>query len=339
MSGGGSEPTISVQFLRHVAHCVELTGRSPEPLLASIGLGRAQLDDAEHHIRLADFLSFFEEAARYVGNPHFGLQVGRLSSSDSLGALSFLFLSAPTLREAFGGFTRFLATMQQASANEFVEGQRWATFRYTICDQSLRHRRQDAEFSIGATYTLARQFTGGTLNLEEVRFEHELIGDYRRYEAYFGCEVFFSQNRNSFSFRRDLLDQPGRSLSPTLHPIIAGHLRLKLAESEAAEDIVARARYVIAASPLDRPTPSGDLARALGISVPTLVRRLRAAGTSYRRLLDERQMAAAQRLLSEGRRPVCDIAVALGYAESASFIRSFRRYHGVAPGHWRAQGR
>ena len=95
------DPSISAQFLRHVANCVELTGRAPDGLLTNIGLTRGELDDPERLIRLADFLSFFEDAAVLARNPHFGLHAGRLAGSDSLGPLSFLFLSAPTLRQAF----------------------------------------------------------------------------------------------------------------------------------------------------------------------------------------------------------------------------------------------
>ena len=150
-----SEPTISVIILRHVANCLDLTGNSSDELLGEIGLSRASLDDRELVIPLQDFLLFFERAAERSNNPHFGLQAGRLVGSDSLGPLSFLFLSAPTLKDAFSSFVRYLDTMQQASSNEFrVEGAR-AVFEYGLADQSLEFRRQDAEYSIGATYTLA----------------------------------------------------------------------------------------------------------------------------------------------------------------------------------------
>lgn len=331
-----SQPKISIQFLRHVANCVELTGRPATPVLESLGLPREQLEDPEGLIPLATFLSFFESAAELVRNPHFGLHAGRLAGSDSLGPLSFLFLSAPTLGEAFASFTRYLATMQQASRNVFHAHGRWATFEYLVMDQSLTARRQDAEYSIGAMFSLARQFCGGAIELREVRFEHERVGDYARYRDYFGCDVFFEQETNSFSFDGALLDIPGKVLSPTLHPILEDHMRRRMpATAEATTSFAHAVRSLIATAPLDRPPEQKEAARVLDVSLPTLHRRLRCDGTSWRELLAMHRMEAAARLLRESRRDISAIALALGYSESAAFVRSFTRYFGVPPGRYR----
>ena len=326
-----ADPSISAQFLRHVANCVELTGRAPDGLLADIGLTRGELDDPERLIRLADFLSFFEHAAVLAANPHFGLHAGRLAGSDSLGPLSFLFLSAPTLRQAFASFTRYLGTMQQASRNAFREGARWATFEYRVLDEALTRRRQDAEYSLGATYSLARQFTAGALTLSDVRFEHEMVGDYARYRDYFGCEVFFDQPGNSFSFEVAFLDLAGKALSPALHPIIEDHLRHRAHGTEPAGRVVGQINALLAAAPSDAPPSLNDVARSLGLSPASLARQLKARDTSWRTLLTQHRMAIAARLLRQGRRDIADIALAVGYAESASFIRAFARHFGTTP--------
>lgn len=328
-----SAPTISAQFLRHVANCVELTGRQAAPLLDGLGLEREQLDDPDGLIPLAAFLSFFESAASLVRNPHFGLHAGRLAGSDSLGPLSFLFLSAPTLHEAFASFTRYLALMQQASRNVFRIDGRWATFEYMLQDQSLTARRQDAEYSIGAMFSMARQFTGGAVELREVRFEHERVGDYARYADYFGCDVFFEQGSNSLTFDTAFLAMRGKVLSPALHPIIEDHLRRR--EPLAGACFADRVRLLIGAAPLDAPPLASAVAQQLDLSCPTLHRRLRDEGTSWRALLAVHRMDAAARLLRESRRDVSAIALSIGFSESAAFVRSFTRHFGISPGRYR----
>jgi AraC-like DNA-binding protein len=326
-----SDPVISAQFLRHVANCVELTGRSANPLLQRLGLSRASFDDPEGVICLADFLRFFEEAAELARNPYFGLHVGRLVGSDSLGPLSFLFLSAPTLREAFVSFTRYLGRMQEASRNAFREGTATATFEYAVLDQSLSARRQDAEYSIAATYNLARQYLGGDFVIEEVRFEHELVGEYASYRDYFGCDVWFAQDSNSFRFAARYLDQRGRSLSPALHPILEDHLRRKPHGQHHGNTMGARVRQAIEGHPLGDKLPIAAVARGLGLSVPTLNRKLRAEGLSWYGIVSANRMMAASRLLRGSHREISDIALATGFAESASFTRAFRNYFGVTP--------
>lgn len=325
-----AEPVIAAQFLRHVANCLELTGQSAAGLLAAIGLDRDAIEASEAEIPLAAFLLFFERAAVLSRNPAFGLHAGRLVGSDSIGPLSFLFMSAPDLGTAFASFTRYLDTMQQASRNRFVVEGAVAAFEYKVIDPALPHRRQDAEYSISAMASLARQYTGGTLDLTEVRFEHPRIAPYGVYRDHFGCDVFFEQETNLLVFPAAALAHRGRVLSAGLHPIIEDHLRRRPHGAPEAS-LTDRVRAAIAHAPLDRAPSPAQVAAGLGLSTPTLNRRLRGEGTSWRALLDAHRMAAAQRMLRETGRSISDVALAVGYAECASFTRAFARHFGHTP--------
>lgn len=332
-----AEPTISAQFLRHVANCVELTGHSAAGLLERIAVTRELLEDPDGLIPLAHFVLFFEEAAALVRNPHFGLHAGRLAGSDSIGPLSFLFLSAPDLRTAFASFARYLSTFQQASRHQFKDEGSRATFTYGLVDQSLTRRRQDAEYSIGAMFSLARQFTGGEIEFREVRFEHERVGDYARYRDFFGCDVFFEQDCNAITMDGRYLDARGRVLSPSLHPILEEHLQ-RIAGRESAASLGDRLRAMIEQAPFDAPPDLSEAALRLHLSVPTLHRRLAAEGTGWRKLVNGHRMETAARLLRTSRRNVSAIALDVGFAESASFTRAFARHFGVSPGRYRKGG-
>lgn len=331
-----AEPTISAQFLRHVANCVELTGHSAAGLLERIAVTREMLEDPDGLIPLAHFVSFFEDAAALVRNPHFGLHAGRLAGSDSIGPLSFLFLSAPDLRTAFASFARYLSTFQKASRHQFADEGEQGTFAYGLVDQSLTRRRQDAEYSIGAMFSLARQFTGGEIEFREVRFEHERVGDYARYRDFFGCDVFFEQDCNAITMDGRYLDARGRVLSPSLHPILEEHLQ-RLAGREAAASLAGQVRALIEQAPLDALPALAEAARRLDLSVPTLHRRLTAEGTGWRKLVHEHRMETAARLLRTSRRNVSAIALDVGFAESASFTRAFARHFGIPPGRYRTR--
>jgi len=324
------EPLIEAQFLRHVANCLELTGQSAAQLLAEIGLDRDAIEAPDTEIPLAKFLVFFERAALIARNPAFGLHAGRLAGSDSIGPLSLLFLSAPDLRSAFVSFTRYLDTMQQASRNTFSVRGPMAMFEYQVVDPALPFRRQDAEYSISAMFSLARQYTGGVIELSEVRFEHERAGPYRIYRDHFGCDVFFEQDTNLLAFSAGHLGHRGNVLSPALHPIVEDHLRRRAVTGNEGT-LVDRVKAAIAHAPLDRLPQAAEMADRLNLSLATLHRRLRGAETSWRALREEHRMLAADRLLRESGRSVADVALTVGYAESASFSRAFSRYFGHSP--------
>jgi AraC-like DNA-binding protein len=92
-----------------------------------------------------------------------------------------------------------------------------------------------------------------------------------------------------------------------------------------------RVRILLAQRLAFDPSAQG-VATALALGERTLRRRLAADGTSYQRLLDEVRISLAAKLLGSGSLPVCEVALRLGYSESASFIHAHRRWHGRTPG-------
>lgn len=325
-------PQIAAQFLRHILNCVELTGRSAEPLLQRFGIAPEVLDDREATIPLKDFLALFEAAAEYSGNPAIGLHAGRLTGSDSLGALSFLFLAAPTLGRAFEAMSAHLQAMQQASRCRFeIEGDT-ATWSYSIIEPGIGRRRQDAEYSLSATHALARNYCNGDFELSEVWFEHEMISPYARYRDLFGCDVFFEQPVNSMRFDARLTACSGNLLSPELFPILEDHLRRREPVEEAARgDVVSAIHGWLAGKDVSRPLLLEDAVRDLGISRAAIQRGLKRQDTSWREIQGEHRVAVAKRLLGQSRRSVADIALATGYSESASFTRAFVARTGRTP--------
>lgn len=333
-------PTISVLVLRHVANCLDLIGSNPEPLLTRFRLRRDDLEDAKGTMPLADFLAFFELAAAEVGNPYLGLQAGRLGALNSLGPLGFLFLSAPTLGVAFAGFSSYLATIQDAIRSRFTAREGIATFEYVITDQTLPSRRQDAEFSIALMHNMCRSYVGAEFELIEVRFEHACPGDGRVYRDFFRCNVFFDQDTNAFAFEDRFLDHKGGLIDSGLYPIIEEYLGRRSANSNGHSGPHKSALHrdvirLLETSPLDRTPTLEEVARKLAVSVATLNRKLRAEGVRWRGLVHERRMYAAARLLKQSKREVAEIALSVGFSESASFVRSFARHFGTTPKRYR----
>ena len=80
-----------------------------------------------------------------------------------------------------------------------------------------------------------------------------------------------------------------------------------------------------------------EVARALNLSSRSLRRRLDDEGTSFRDLVEETRRQLAEQMLSTTDMKLDELAVHLGYADTASFTRAFRRWHGVSPGQYRPQ--
>jgi AraC-like DNA-binding protein len=76
---------------------------------------------------------------------------------------------------------------------------------------------------------------------------------------------------------------------------------------------------------------AAEAGRQLGMSERTLHRRLATQGLSFGAVLDQVREQRAVYLLDNSRLSIERIAESLGFAETASFSRAFKRWKGLSP--------
>jgi AraC-like DNA-binding protein len=81
----------------------------------------------------------------------------------------------------------------------------------------------------------------------------------------------------------------------------------------------------------DGPPDVASVAKAMGVSVRTLQRRLLAAGLTFVGIVARARLDVARQLLDDPARRVIDVALDLGYSDHAHFTRAFARWTGLAP--------
>jgi AraC-like DNA-binding protein len=324
-------PRVSNQIVLPIAEHLAARGLPVERLLAREGLVMDRLFEVEATTPLSAYVAFLESAAETSRDPHLGLTLARTLDAGAIGALSFLFMSAPTLREAFAGFVRFLAAMQDDTQMELRISPEGVKFIYQLRDERIVHRRQDAEYSIAATLGLIDGYVQSGFRPKEIYFEHERVGPYEVYAHYFGCDVYFGQNVNAILFDKAWLDFRSPRISARLFPILTAHLQRAMREKDAPRTLADEVAFALTEGDLETGVTLKDMAVRLGLSERTLARRLAGEGTNFRDLLTERRMMTAERLLAEGRRSVGEIALLVGYGENASFTRAFRAARGQSP--------
>ena len=77
------------------------------------------------------------------------------------------------------------------------------------------------------------------------------------------------------------------------------------------------------------------VANELKLSPRMLYRQLAAQGHQFRDLREATLQQTALAHVQEGRLPISDIALLLGYSEQSAFTRAFRSWTGLSPLQWR----
>lgn len=155
------------------------------------------------------------------------------------------------------------------------------------------------------------------------------------YRKFFGAPVRFDRPSTRLVFDSSYLGLPVIRSDVALESFLREAPANILIRYRHDHDTSSRVRARLAAMPAST-WPSFDMmAKGLGMSQPTLRRRLRAEGQSFGAIKDELRSVQAQRLLQEKGSSVAEIAAELGYSEPSAFYRAFQKWVGQSPGDYR----
>ena len=155
------------------------------------------------------------------------------------------------------------------------------------------------------------------------------------YHKFFGAPVLFDQPVTRLVFSSSYLSLPIIRSDVALESFLREAPANILIRYRHDNDLSARMRAQLNALPIAEWPSFAELAAGLGMSVPTLRRRLRGEGQSFSTIKDELRFVAAERLLQENRLSVAEVAAELGYSEPSAFYRAFHKWMGQSPGRFR----
>ncbi|MGE3771801.1 MAG: AraC family transcriptional regulator ligand-binding domain-containing protein [Gammaproteobacteria bacterium] len=311
---------------------------TPARIVSGTTIALDELERPDRYITVEQNLRCVANAMRLMQSPSWYLAWGAHMGEHMHGPLTPAMLTAPTLGDALDAFVNY--------------------FVYRIPYMSLRSRTEHGWFEIEL---IPRLPVGELLPLlveipllilqryvnvvrgrpmEDARITlaypaHRGAGETRRW---FDCELGFEAGRNAFcipvAWRQ--WRNPGFN-AQIWRASLAQCAECAQARARSPDQEV-RVRLYEAFADADAtgsvPTLEA-LACELHMSPRTLIRRLRTAGTSYQAELDAARRERAFELLARATLPVTAVAYTLGYADSASFAKAFRRWTGQTPGAYR----
>jgi AraC-like DNA-binding protein len=294
-------------------------------------LSRITPGDGATFLSLRDYLSFFNEAAEMCGDECLGLHVGSDTDTQDFGYVGLLVHYCSTLRDSWQAFQRYISTIYPEMYLRIDEGETTSRIDYDILAFPSEYCRQDVDMSLATIVRFFRTYAGANWVPDSVQVKHSQPGDSGEYSRFFGADIHFNQPTTSLVFASDVLDVQVSETDPALLQIMREHADAMLANVSRQDNVVTNVRYHIAS------TIGTDLCRLdvvadkMFMSQRTLKRQLEGFGTSLRKLKAGVIEDIAKRSLAETSASVVEIALKLGYSETAAFGRAFKKITGLTP--------
>ncbi|MDJ0950219.1 MAG: AraC family transcriptional regulator ligand-binding domain-containing protein [Alphaproteobacteria bacterium] len=328
-------PLTRASQLIHVTNTLEQHGHSAEQMLQDAKLPMWHFCDPDDLIPTHHIYALLDRAARNLGNPAFGLVVGADNSIATLGTFGRLIAGSLTTYHAFASCCRLIHLHTSTAHNWLTEAGDVVWFWRSQFRGPEAGRWQMEQYVLMRLIELVRMGAGPSWRPAKVCLQtHEPPGRELR-EALGDPEIHIGQRITGIAVPRSLLAWPlqQRGFS-ALHSPSDEEARLQ--HKAPAFSFVDTLRQVAGTLLKEGHPQIGTMAEITGLTIRTLQRRLASKNLTYSQLVDQARFQAACSLLEDDLPPVTDIAMELGYSDSAHFTRAFKRWAGITPREYRS---
>jgi AraC-like DNA-binding protein len=294
----------------------------------------------ERRVSLEETRVLLDQIAARVGHYGFGLDVGARIHPSDFGLLGYLLMNCPNLLQACQTAVRYKNLINEGLSG-FVCSEGDRVFYVVENRHELAFLAPMIELDLAAALMFARLLAGvhqqDRIRFLSVEFAHEPLQAVARYEAFFGCPVYFGCAHNTIEMHRSFTDCAVYGASPRLFAQFDARLRDREHQRRVKQPLSMRVSDFLA-SQLGQDVP--DLVRVaehFHMSVSALKKHLQQEGTSFLQIYDEVRRREACRLFEDGRMAQKEIAFRLGFTSHSAFIRAFRRWQNMSPSEYRRQ--
>lgn len=300
--------------------------------LAGTGVREHELSDPEFTVSGEQEMRLIRNIlARIGGQPALGVKAGARYHFTAYGALGFAIVSSRNARSALDlvlqyfnltfAFVRFVVSDTEAETRILVKDD----------DVAPDVAAFVVERAVTAMITIGRDLYGdGPMLLRGFELRAPRPGDESAYEQFFRLKPRFGAAANVAIFDRMQMERPLTQANEPTRLMAMEQCRRLLDARKARGGLAHSVRSRLVTASARMPTMH-NVANDLCMTSRTLRRRLVDEGTSFAELRDEVRQTLADELLNGQRLSVAQVAERLGYAEPASFVNAFKRWHGTTP--------
>lgn len=329
-----SNPTVSAVQMYDVFDGLLKAGMKASEIVQRTGLDPEAFKKADARLPVSTSIELWNLLLEVSGDPLCALKIGQIVRKQSMGVVGNLFLSCETLGEALEQSIRFHSLTNETGKIECIGRGKESLFRYSITDPRY-YSLPVIERSLSSGLTWANFFSGKKIRPNAVFFQQPMPSYAADFRAFFDSPVHFGQEYNEIAFDASVLQYRGVHTNDYLKKVLG--VRASEMSSSGKEPTVQKVADYLRQNLAFGEVNIQSLCEKLGLSRTTLYRELKREGFSYQQVLDSVRKELVQVYLRDRNYSLLETAYLLGFSESSTFHRAFRRWFGIPPGQWKSE--
>jgi AraC-like DNA-binding protein len=310
-------------------------GLDPAELFKEAGIDPRLRLDVNARVKAAqyDYLIWIEKQKSH--DDAFAFHLVENLHPSYLGVMGYAWMTSASLRKAFqrmGRYARLLADEVIIRLDDHGETLHvlLESASTTIRDPDLREQVRFAN-----AVKLCRMNCGESFKPTRIHFRQSEPPNPAAFYSFFRCELVFDSDSSILVIDSAVADQPLPGFNPQLENLLEQQIIDYLARLD-KKDVVGRAKSVIFEQLPSGQVSIDEVATKLNLSVRTLRRKLKEKETSFKELMMQTRRELAERYIHDNSLSLTEIAFLLGFSDSSSFSRAYRKWTGQSPSEQRS---
>jgi len=322
LTKGATEPATS---FRNYIDALGRLGYDTERLLREADVAPSDLEDPDSRIACSAIGMTLQLALQHQRLNNLGMRIACETPIGAYPLIDYLVLTSESVGAGLEQLARYFRLIASTVALQFRDDHQAVRVVYDGPPGSLQY-----EFGITLCILHLREETEGRFRADAVSVTYE-PDDVAEIERVLGCSVVPSASWNGWTMSREAWHLPLRRRDPILRGVLERQADEMMRRLPAGGGIALEVRQALVSRVAGGETRIEAVARALGVSVRSLQRKLSDEGQSYQDLVEATRKEAAGQYLANSTLSIGEVAYLLGYSEAAAFHRAFKRWNGMTP--------
>lgn len=328
-------PQTIISWTNALAHALEAQGIKSRALFERAGIPYPSSGNPQDRIETRKLSALLQLAVEATNDPGFGLKLVPYLHAANFQALGYSLFCSSTLHEFCLRLVRFFKLIGEGVQHHLEEEEDAFVLTLEINSPDVSDELVDAW--IGAVVHFCRSIYRPDFSPQRVKLTRSRPPSIaKEFERFFNTSVVFSADLTAVYLDKHDMFAPlpagNKELARRNDEVVIEHLA-RLDRKDIIRQIEASIIELL---------PTGDcsrdkIAERLHMSPRSLLNKLEKKNTSYKEILENLRSNLARQYIEQKDMPITEITFLLGFLDTSSFSRAFRRWTGKSPSEYRQE--